>query len=206
MSMHDWDGTKITLFGDIYDWNGAASSRLKEIYDWDGSTSRLVYSLAPNPLYLYNQGQKSKYGITPFADQSYANREVTDGGYTFYYLVPWCAGVSSDRRASTIRTSAMVDVTPYTKFSITWMSHSGYGDAFSDPPRCMWYLSKDPNLHSYNAWNQGTGVNQVDGVFSTPTTRTTDITWVTGSYYIFASNYSTYGTSGVKVLSLYLSL
>lgn len=185
--------------------DGSANHYLQTFYSNDGSANHLLFSETPNPLYLYNQGQKSQYGITPYADQSYENGEKTSGGYTYYYLVPWCAGVSSDRRGSSIRTTSMVDVTNYTKLNITWMSHTGYGDAYKDTPRCMWYLSKIPNLHGYNAWSQGSKVNQVDGDFSTPVTRSTDITGMSGLYYICASNYSTSGTSGVKVLSLYLS-
>ena len=205
MPIYDADGTANLLIKYIYDNDATSNPQIYYVYDTDNTTNRMIYSLAPNPLYLYNNGAKSQYGITPYADQSYSNSETSGSGYTYYYLVPWCAGVSTDRRASSIRTTSMVDVTPYTKFSITWMSHSGYGDAFADPPRCMWYLSKDPNLHGYNAWSQGSKVNQVDGVFSTPVTRTTDITGMSGLYYICASNYSTYGTSGVMVISLYLS-
>lgn len=205
MSWNSNDGTADHELKSLTSNDGSVEHALKNWYSNDGSVEHLLYSLSPNPLYLYNNGAKSQYGITPYADQSYWNSETSGSGYTYYYLVPWCAGVSSDRRASSIRTSSMVDVTNYTKLNITWMSHSGYGDAFSDSPRCMWYLSKITNLHGYNAWSQGSKVNQVDGVFSTPVTRTTDITGMSGLYYICASNYSTYGTSGVMVISLYLS-
>ena len=204
MAIYDWNGSASSPLSSIYDWNGAASTPFKSMYDWNGSASSLIYSLAPNPLYLYSYGTKSQYGITPFADQSYANREVTENGETFFYLVPWCAGVASDRRGSSIRTTQKVDVTPYKNFTIVWKTHRGYGDAYANDPRCTWYLSSEALVHGYNTDKQIRRA-QVDTNYTSKHTQSMSISDISGSYYLFVSNWSADGTSGVYLYQMYLT-
>ena len=130
MSMHDWDGTKSTLFGDIYDWNGAASSRLKEIYDWDGSASRLVYRNKISNIILDASGWKVPFGVDSGTAIETASWTWGGGGGTTTKVseglkVAWYAG--SGRTGLLMRSNSPLNLTGYTKVCVQYKKVSnGY--------------------------------------------------------------------------------
>lgn len=174
---------------------GSTATQVKKRYAMIGSTATLVYSAqSPDQSYILNlDDQKTDYtGGWALSNQ---------GGYAYLQgysssTKSWEMSYSANNQYGRgwMTTKQKVDISGWSKLSLTLSYYEGYGDAYKTAGKCYLAICTDNAYHGFSANMWDYTLTSTSGIVRSSTaqcgdgsgsrTITVDVSGLDGSYYI----------------------